>query len=120
MSEAQPTPPADDPNEVKWQVAMFALMPLILTTLAQPVGRVLDQPARYSLWMRSSPIVCAADMLHFLLRYADRCSRGPTLLRHFRAELAYRFRDGHNSWDPRDIQRTAIVRWTLMLLGGIP
>ncbi len=121
MSEAQPAPPAEDRNEVKWQVALFALMPLILTAVAQPVGRVLDQPARYSLWMRSSPILCAADMLHFLLRYADRYSRDPTLLRrHFRAELVYRFRDGHDGWDPRDIQRTAMVRWTLMLLGGIP
>ena len=122
MSEAKPSPTAEDSsNEVKWQVALFALMPLVLTALAQPVGRVLDQPARYSLWMRSSPIVCAADVLHFLLRYADRCSRDLTFLVHFKAELAYRFRDADApGQDLRDVQRTALVRWMLMLLGGIP
>ena len=105
---------------MKWQVALFALMPLMLGAMAQPVGRVLDHPARYSLWMRSSPILCAGDMLHFLARYADRCYREPTFLANFKAELAYRFRDDEASQDKRDIERTALVRWIMILLGGIP
>jgi len=42
MSETQPIPPAED--EVKWQVALFAPMPLILSIMTQPVSRVLNQP----------------------------------------------------------------------------
>lgn len=77
MSETQPIPPAED--EVKWQVALFAPMPLILSTMTQPVSRVLNQPqntafklARY----RSSLAVVG--------RYTTGPSRMGTLLpRHF-------------------------------------
>lgn len=120
MSEAQSTLPTADPDEVKWQVALFALMPLILGAMTQPVGRVLDQPSRYQFWMRSSPILCAADMLHFLIRYTSRCSRDWNFLLHYRAELACRFRDDRVAHEPYDVQRTAIVRWMLILLGGAP
>ncbi|KAK4443676.1 hypothetical protein QBC34DRAFT_199305 [Podospora aff. communis PSN243] len=67
-------------DEVKWQVALFALMPLIIGAMTQPVGRVLDRPSKYRLWMRSSPILCVADLLYFCIRYAGRCVRDPRLL----------------------------------------
>ena len=60
------------PDEVKWQVALFALMPLVLGAMVQPVGRVFGAPASERFWMRVSPVVYAADVVDFFLRVFGR------------------------------------------------
>jgi hypothetical protein len=72
----------------------------------QPVGRVLDELPQSRFWMRVSPITCLVDMVLFftwvLVDYFDpfqppniiEGSRWARFCYHFRAEVAYRFRDG--------------------------
>ncbi|KAK1759000.1 hypothetical protein QBC47DRAFT_370861 [Echria macrotheca] len=119
MDGTPPTPPAED--EVKWQVALFALMPLILGAMSQPVGRVLDKPAKYRLWMRASPIFCITDILHFVIGFVARCirERKEPLLQ-LREELRFRFQDEDLDQTLKDVERTVLVRWLMMGLGGIP
>lgn len=109
-------------DEVTWQVAFFALMPLALSAMTQTVGRVLDAPPELSFWLRSSPLVCAVDVLYFLYRVAAGYVSTPAWsLAPFRAELEYRFSDTDWTWDSRpEFEKAALGRWILLLLGGIP
>src|SRR5689334_21165046 len=85
----QLTPSAMDPdettssateNKVTWQVAFFALAPLVLNVMTQPVGSVLDEPHDHRLWMRASPIFLLAGMVYFLVKYAAGCIENRQLL----------------------------------------
>jgi hypothetical protein len=90
--------------------------------MTQPVGRVLDAPPELRFWLRSSPFICAADILCFVFRIiTDYVLQPEWSWRHVRTELAYRFRD--EDWADsrgREIERAMLGRWMLMLLGGIP
>lgn len=102
-------------------MAFFALVPLALGAMTQPVGRVMDAPPNLSSWLRSSPIFCAGDMLYFLLRVVVDYVLEPALFwRHFNAEIAYRFRDEDWSQSPKEVEKSAMGRWVLIVLGGIP
>lgn len=120
MDDSQPNPTSAAAEEVTWQVAFFALVPLALGAMAQPIGRVMDMPLRHSFWLRSSPIICAADMLHFCIRYADRCIQDGRFLDQFKAELSDRFPNGLLDPDQKAVEKTAIVRWIMILLGVVP
>lgn len=109
------------PDEVTWQVAFFALVPLALGAMTQPVGRVMNSDPKLRFWLRSSPIFCIGDMLYFLLRVAIDHILEPTWSwRHFKAELYYRFRDEKWSERPNEVEKAALGRWILILLGAIP
>ncbi|KJZ69017.1 hypothetical protein HIM_11592 [Hirsutella minnesotensis 3608] len=89
--------------------------------MTQPVGRVMDAPPELAFWLRSSPIFCAGDMLYFLLRIVVDYLLEPTLSwRHFKAELAYRFRDEDWYQRPKEVEKSVMGRWVLIVLGGIP
>jgi hypothetical protein len=108
-------------NEVTWQVAFFALVPLVLGTMTQPVGRVMDSEPELRFWLRSSPIFCIGDMLYFLLRVAIDHILEPTWSwRHFKAELYHRFRDEKWSEASNEVEKAALGRWILILLGAVP
>jgi hypothetical protein len=71
--------------------------------------------------MRSSPVYCLYDMTSFITSVFKRWSWGQDTLRHaYRHVLGQRFADGELYWDEKDIARTVLVRWMLILLGGIP
>ena len=121
-------------NEVTWQTALFALMPLALGAMTQPVGAVLDEPDDDRFWIRSSSILCIADIVYFFFRYIGRCVKDRRFLHNFKVESARRFRLGDyrshpvyryrdSSADPTqhtELERAVIVRWILMIIGGIP
>jgi len=104
---------------VKWQVAFFSIVPLALGTMTQPVGRVFDRPANERFWIRSSPLECVVDILLFwgavLYHYG---TQPEWTWRHYRSELAYRFRD--EDFTSVDIEKATFGRWILILVGGIP
>lgn len=53
---------------VSWHQAFSLLSPLALNTMFQLVGRVLGSSAVNSVWLRTSPIVCALDTLTLIVR----------------------------------------------------
>ncbi|KAJ5433260.1 uncharacterized protein N7458_012416 [Penicillium daleae] len=109
------------PDEVKWQVAFWAVIPLALGTMTQPVGRVFNMPPKYRFWLRSSPILCVGDILYFLIRVMTAYFRVPERSwRHLKEELAYRYRDEDWSKAPKEVEKAALGRWILILLGSIP
>lgn len=109
------------PDEAKWQVAFWAVIPLALGTMTQPVGRVFNMPPEYRFWLRSSPILCVGDILYFLIRVMTAYFRDPERSwRHFKQELAYRYRDEDWSKEPKEVEKAALGRWILILLGSIP
>ncbi len=111
---------APDP-EVTWQVAFFALVPLALGCMTQPVGRVFGAPAELRFWMRANPLVCAGDVLHYFLAVLITYTVEPCWSwRHFRRALADRFCDIDWSAPPPKFENAAVGRWTLIALGGIP
>ena len=116
--------PSSSSEEVRWQVAFWALVPLALATMTQPGGRVLQRPPRYGPWLRSSPIVCVADILYFLTCIAINYIREPTRSwRHFKAEIAYRYRD--EDWSKESTRtdganRATLIRWIVIIVGSIP
>lgn len=60
-------------------------------------------------------------MLYFLLRVVVDYVLEPALSwRHFNAEIAYRLRDEDWSQRPREVEKSAMGRWVLIVLGGIP
>lgn len=95
--------PTAEGEPAKWQTVFWALVPLVLGNMMQPVGRVMEQPPNLRFWMRSSPLLCLLDMVYFFARVLFDCfypnqhriqgSWWSTFWHHFRAEVAYRFRD---------------------------
>ncbi|UNI23850.1 hypothetical protein JDV02_009643 [Purpureocillium takamizusanense] len=76
--------------------------------MTQPAGRVMDAPPELAIWLRASPIFCAGDMLLFFLRVAVNYAMMPVLSwRHFETDSA-------------DVEKLALGRWILLLLGGVP
>ena len=111
-----------EPSEVKWQVALWALMPLALGAMTQTTGRVFEYSGSMAFWIRASPFVCIGDMVCFGISLVWDYIAQPTLsLRHIKAELAWRFRDEDFAATSVVIAgRSILTRWMLMILGGIP
>jgi hypothetical protein len=57
-------------NEVSWQSAFLALVPLALNSMSQLAGRTCGLDASLRIYLRSSPIVCAIDTVFIFIRFA--------------------------------------------------
>ena len=114
--------PADNTSEVKWQVAMWALVPLALGAMTQSCGRVFDYSGSLAFWLRSSPFICVGDVLSFAFSILIDYTVAPTFsLKHVRSELAWRFQDtDFKTKTVTEAGRSIITRWMLIILGGIP
>ena len=112
-------PIVPDP-EVTWQVAFFALVPLALGCMTQPVGRVFDAPPELRVWLRANPLICAGDIFQYLLRILSAYAVEPCWSwRPLKSVLADRFRDTDWSAPRPQFEQAALGRWALVLLGGI-
>ncbi len=60
----------DNANQVSWQSAYWALVPLAVNAMVQPSGRICSFDPRYRFYLRSSPLVCSADLAGFAVRTA--------------------------------------------------
>jgi len=60
-------------NEVSWQSAYYALIPIALNSMLQPrepAGKTCGFNASLRIYLRSSPIVCAVEAAFILIRFA--------------------------------------------------
>ncbi|KAL2061411.1 hypothetical protein VTL71DRAFT_7684 [Oculimacula yallundae] len=48
---------------VPWQTIFWTLVPLAISSMSQPGGRICGLPSRYRTYLRCSPILCATDTL---------------------------------------------------------
>jgi len=53
---------------VTWHVAMWVLLSLAITSMAQPSGKIASFPRRYRVYLASSPIICMADTVSIIVR----------------------------------------------------
>jgi hypothetical protein len=68
---------ASDPeSEVFWTQIYFVLATLALNAMVEPTGRVCGLPPTLQVFLRSSPVVCAADLLAVCLRFVAYSVRG--------------------------------------------
>ncbi|KAF1814122.1 hypothetical protein P152DRAFT_471913 [Eremomyces bilateralis CBS 781.70] len=61
-----------DPS-ISWLQAFQILPILALSTMTQPVGRVLGFSVSHSFWLRASPFICAFDVLALAIRFLTYC-----------------------------------------------
>lgn len=95
--------------------------------MTQPCGNVLGRAERnFRFYSRASPIVCVADVVHFLMGMAlglslDHRTPAPN----FKFELHRRFSsagDGGNGGGDgfSSMERTRVTRWVLLTVSGVP
>ncbi|KAH7095023.1 hypothetical protein FB567DRAFT_18594 [Paraphoma chrysanthemicola] len=53
---------------VSWQTAFWALVPLAMSVLVQLAGKVFGLEPRLSFFLRIGPIICAGDLVAFIIR----------------------------------------------------
>ncbi|OIW24904.1 hypothetical protein CONLIGDRAFT_673150 [Coniochaeta ligniaria NRRL 30616] len=109
-------------SEVKWQVAWWALVPLALAAMTQPCGRVLDQETKNCrFYTRASPLVCISDVVIFLAMLVLGTVNEPPArwLDNAKYEIRRRFQ-GEAAGDPEAAESTLLVRWVLLIVGGVP
>ncbi|KAL2006602.1 hypothetical protein VTN00DRAFT_9270 [Thermoascus crustaceus] len=113
---------ASSNNEVNWQVAWMALVLLAIGAMTQPCGYVLDiDETNYRLYIRASPIVFIADVLHFLVRVFLGFSLDyREFWYHIKAMIRYRFREEHGIYGLVGAEKASIIRWALLVIGSIP
>ncbi|KAB5566476.1 hypothetical protein GE09DRAFT_736697 [Coniochaeta sp. 2T2.1] len=113
---------SDAINEVKWQAAWWAMVPLALAAMTQPCGRVLDRDnKRYRFYARASPVVCIADVFIFLVMLVLGTVMEPKdkWLANAKYEIRRRFQ-GELVGDPQTLESTFLARWAMLIVGGIP
>ncbi|KAG9233043.1 hypothetical protein BJ875DRAFT_379396, partial [Amylocarpus encephaloides] len=59
-------PPTQSP--VSWQTIFWTLIPLAISAMSQPGGRVCGLPSRYRTYLRCSPLFCLADVAAIVTR----------------------------------------------------
>ncbi|KAL8786931.1 MAG: hypothetical protein Q9195_008010 [Heterodermia aff. obscurata] len=71
QAAAAPVPPDPNPdtsNQVSWQSAFWALVPIALNSMTQPSGKVLGMSSRYGFYFNTSPIVCTFNALELVFK----------------------------------------------------
>lgn len=55
-------------NQVSWQSAFWALVPIALNSMCQPCGKIFGLPSKYGFYLSSSPIVCVVNALELVFK----------------------------------------------------
>jgi len=109
------------PSPVSYQTAFWTLVPLAVSTMTQPSGRVLGSSPQYRTYLRSSPILCSVDALFFLLRlvFSPLVLRIP-LRQAIEITIQERYRDIE---DPVEgiqyLEKQTWLRWLWFVLGTL-
>ncbi|KAG6995802.1 hypothetical protein G7Y79_00041g077540 [Physcia stellaris] len=126
-ASAAPTPPADPAvdtsDEVSWQSAFWALVPIALNSMTQPAGRVLGMPSKYSFYLNSSPIVCMGNALEIVSKLCWRTYdlNSVDAAAHWTAKEI--FEDVERPEPPTELeklQENRTVRLCIFILGALP
>ncbi|KAH8592558.1 hypothetical protein B0O99DRAFT_743471 [Bisporella sp. PMI_857] len=124
MSNQTVVPAASPPqtaSQVSWQTAFWTLIPLATNVMTQPSGRVLSLPTRYRTYLRSSPILCALDVLCFLVRIAITPRLlGISLQEALTVTLRERYlRTEDISEGIQNLEKQTLLRWFFFLVGTV-
>jgi hypothetical protein len=112
-----PGSPAGRTVEVSWQTCFWIIITLALNTMAQPSGKICGTPSHHRICIRSSPVICALDLVSILIRLifsswklkvSPRASLQLLLRRRFDYSDAKKSADG--TW----------LRWLLFVLCPLP
>jgi hypothetical protein len=108
-----------DQNQVSWQVAWWALVPLTTSAMLQPCGNILGQKSRIlRFYARASPIVCIADTTHILFTLLLCLSRRrDKLINNIKYEIGLRFKDNADAQQGDFTSPETSRLWRLIFLG---
>lgn len=111
-------------DQVSWQSAFWGLVPLLLSVMTQPCGRVCHFSSRLRTYVRCSPIICAADALATLIEMTALTRRGANPRDAAYAILKARYHDedtGSGSGEGlQSVEKLGFIRALLFLLGTLP
>ena len=114
------TTPTND-SLVSWQSAFWALVPIVLNSMTQPAGSLFGYHAyEQGFVLRSSPIICACDSLHFLFCLARQLVRTRSPRDAMRTAVAGRFQHADEQNSAAQLQRNVVFRVALFALGALP
>ena len=110
-------------NEVSWQSAFWALVPIAINSMTQPCGKIYGFSEDYGFFLRSSPIICAYDAISTLVLFGFRLIEGKSFRKASQAVISYRFRHTNEeigSGGLQDLQNNTRLRLFLFAAGALP
>ena len=111
----------DTSNQVSWQSAFWALVPIALNSMTQPSGKVLGMPSEYGFYFNSSPIVCTANALElfFMLVWRTYSMRSVNAAAQSMAEEVFEDVGGGRS-GLAQLQENKAFRLIVFVIGALP
>jgi hypothetical protein len=117
----------NDPNtdtsiqQVQWQTVFWCLVSLAVLTMSQPCGKVCTLPSRNRTYLRSSPMLCAADTLSIIVRWtAISIHLRVSPIRALRLLQRDRFEHGEEAEGLQNLGSSTFGRWIFTVLGPLP
>lgn len=111
-------------QQVSWQNAFWAVIPMALNSMIQPSGMTCGFPSKYGVFLRSSPIMCVIDAIEVLASFMYGVYRARSVRAAARQVTAYRFRDVEAnsalSSPLRSLEENPLVRFLVFVLGTLP
>ncbi|KAG4430217.1 hypothetical protein IFR05_014303 [Cadophora sp. M221] len=118
---------------VPWQTIFWTLVPLAISSMSQPGGRICGLPSRYRTYLRCSPILCAADTLSIVTNLAVICAyQKRSFIEAVAITLQSRFNDDardvpeevleefHDIEGVQSLEKMTWLRWLWFILGALP
>ncbi|KAH7327363.1 hypothetical protein BKA65DRAFT_481074 [Rhexocercosporidium sp. MPI-PUGE-AT-0058] len=119
---------------VPWQAIFWTLVPLAISSMSQPGGRICGLPSRYRTYLRCSPILCATDTLSVVINLAVVCiyQKRPfieavaiTLQSRFNDDAqdlgeGEMLEDSHDIKGVQSLEKMTWLRWLWFILGTLP
>ena len=111
----------DTQNQVSWQSAVWALVPIALNSMTQPSGKVLGMPSNWSFYLNSSPIVVTVKALELLFTLVWRIYSMRSLATAAHSITQDRFSDvGGSRSGLAQLQEIKSVRLIVFVFGALP
>lgn len=110
-------------STVSWQSAFWALVPIALNSMTQPAGNLFGFPSvDQGFGLRSSPIVCACDALHFFFCLTSHtiAYRSPREAMKLTLKTRFQNRNAEEQSSGAKLQQNPVFRVVLFTLGALP
>lgn len=108
---------------LSWQSCFWAIVPIVLNTMCQSSGRILGYDAKHSFALRSSPVVCAANVVDTLVQLRRLCAREPSFAAALQALIDVRFKgapQGSEDGSFEALRKNQAFRVILFVFGAAP
>ena len=116
-------------NEVSWQSAFWALVPVALNSMTQPCGKIYGFSEEYGFFLRSSPIICAYDAVSIFMLFGLCLVREKSFRKAGQAVISCRWprlneeleiNGGLETSGLQELQRNSRFRLSLFAAGALP